>query len=60
MRYKDENSPDRPVIEVTPAMIEAGLVALRDYDWDEGMNKSDAVRQIVTAALLARRLSLGR
>jgi hypothetical protein len=34
MRHKDENSPDRPVLEVTPQMVEAGIDAMVYADPD--------------------------
>jgi hypothetical protein len=34
MRYKDENSPDRPVIEVTPEMARVGAGRLWEADWE--------------------------
>ena len=43
-------------IEITPEMIRAGLVVLSEYDC-YGMDKDEAIREILRAALSARQLS---
>jgi hypothetical protein len=55
---------DRPAnaeegIAITPAMIDAGILAFSEYDSDYEQ-PSDAVREIYVAMVKAREASLGR
>lgn len=51
-----ENGRDRPVIEVTPAMVEAGLRVLRECGLIEhpGLIDGSLVRKVLWVALAAR------
>jgi hypothetical protein len=46
-------------IEITPEMIEAALPILRQYDWEPGMSKEEAITGIVLAALSRHPSTLG-